>query len=152
MLLKTKQRIKAEISKSSCRVLHYYNHFTALWTLSKITSVIQYQKKHSPTHTYRGHQSSLISASSIFYDPWHPPCSIHMPGSHFPRSLSKFSSVYLLAWHPLLYTPCIALPNHCLLLTAHAHTITTCFAVVPKLRHLIPVSLSTFYLELNFVS
>jgi len=29
------------------------------------------------THTYHGHQSS-ISASSMYYDPWHPPCSIYV--------------------------------------------------------------------------
>jgi len=39
---------------------YYCNHFTALWTLSGKTQVSQYQKKHSSTHTYRGHQSSLI--------------------------------------------------------------------------------------------
>jgi len=31
---------------------------------------------------------------------------------------------------------------------AHAHTIATCFAVVPRLCHLILVSLSTLYMEL----
>jgi len=31
-----------------------------LWILSGTTRVSQYQKKHSPTHTYHGHQSSLI--------------------------------------------------------------------------------------------
>jgi len=39
---------------------HTHNHFTALWILSGTTGVSHYQKKHSPTHTYRGHQSSLI--------------------------------------------------------------------------------------------
>jgi len=39
---------------------HTHDHFTALWILSRITWVSRYQKKHSPTHTYRGHQSSLI--------------------------------------------------------------------------------------------
>jgi len=34
--------------------------------------VSRYQKKHSPTHTHRGHQSSL-SAFSIYYEPWHRP-------------------------------------------------------------------------------
>ena len=33
---------------------------SSLWTLSRTTQVSRYQKKHSPTHTYRGHQSSLI--------------------------------------------------------------------------------------------
>jgi len=49
-------------------------HFTALWILPGTTRVSQYDKKHSPTHTYGGHQSSLICflhllrsmASSLF--------------------------------------------------------------------------------------
>jgi len=56
---------------------HTRNHFTALWNLSGTTRVSWYQKKHSPTHTHRGHQSSQ-SAFSIYYDPWHPPYSIHV--------------------------------------------------------------------------
>jgi len=39
---------------------HTHNRFTALCILSGTTRVSWYQKKHSPTHTYRGHQSSLI--------------------------------------------------------------------------------------------
>ena len=39
---------------------HTHTRFTALWILSGKTRVSWYQKKHSPTHTYRGHQSSLI--------------------------------------------------------------------------------------------
>jgi len=81
--------------------------------------VSRYQKKHSPTHT---HQSSL-SVSSIYYDPWHPPYSIYVLYSLFPQSLSKFSLVYLLAWHPLLHTPYIFSPIHYLLFATHAHTI-----------------------------
>jgi len=54
--------------------IHTHNHFTAVWTLSGTTWVSRYQKKHSPTHIYRGHQSSLICflhilrsmASSLF--------------------------------------------------------------------------------------
>jgi len=57
----------------------------ALWILSGTTQVSQYQKKHSPTHTYP------LSASSIYYDPWYPPCSIYVPDSLFPQFLSKFS-------------------------------------------------------------
>jgi len=90
-----------------------------------------------------------LSTSSICYDPWHPPCSIYVPDSLFPQSLSKFSLVYLLAWHPPLHTPYISSHSQCLLFTAHAHTIATCFAVVPRLCHLIRVSLSTLYLQLN---
>jgi len=128
------------------------NRFMALWILSGTTWVSRCQKKYSPTHTHRGHQSSL-SASSIYHDPWHPPYSIHMLYSLFPQSLSKFSLVYLLAWHPPLHTPDISLPNHYLLFTTHAHTIAACFAVVPKLCHLILVSLSTLLgtLSCNFI-
>jgi len=90
---------------------HTHNHFTALWIWSGTTRVSRYQKKHSPTHTHRGHQSSL-SAFSIYYDPWHPPCSIHVLYSLFPQSLSKFSLVCLLAWHPPLHTPYISSPSH----------------------------------------
>jgi len=44
--------------------------------------------------------SHPLSASFIYYDPWHPPCSIYMPDSLFPQSLSKFSLVYLLGLAP----------------------------------------------------
>jgi len=85
---------------------HTHNHFTALWNLSGTTRVSRYQKKHSPINTHRGHQSSQ-SAFSIYYEPWHPPYSIHVLCSLFPQSLSKFSLVYLLAWYPPLHR-CIA--------------------------------------------
>ena len=71
--------------------------------------------------------------SSVFCDPQHPPCSIYMLDSPFPQRLSRSSLVYLLVWNPLLHTPCISSPNHYLLFATHAHTITTCFAVVPRL-------------------
>jgi len=45
-----------------------------------------------------------LSASSVYYDPLHPPCSIHAPDNLFPQSLSKFSLVYLLTWHAPLHT------------------------------------------------
>jgi len=88
--------------------------------------------------------SHPLYASSIYYDPWHPPCSIYVHDSIFSQSVLKFSLVYLLAWHPPLHTPYISSTNHCLLFTAHAHIIATCFAVVLRSCHLILVSLSTF--------
>jgi len=77
------------------------------------------------------------------------PCSIYVPGSLFPQSLSKFSLVCLLVWHPQLHTPYISSPKHCLLFAAHAHTITTCFAVVPRLCHLNLVFLSQPFTSFN---
>jgi len=129
-----------------------YNHFLPLWTLSGRTWVSLYQKKYSPKHTYCGHQSSLIYFLHLLRSTAFTPCSTYMPDSLFPQSLSKFSLVYILAWHPALHTPYTSLCNHCLLFVAHAHTITTWFAVVPKLCHLILVSLSTLYLEFYHVA
>ena len=53
---------------------HTHNRFTALWNLYGTTRMSRYQNKHSPTHTHRGHQSSL-SAFSIYYDTWLTPYS-----------------------------------------------------------------------------
>jgi len=54
-----------------------------------------------------------LSPSSIYYNPQHPPCSIYTPDSLFPKSLAKFSLVYLLAWHSPLHTPYTTCPYHC---------------------------------------
>jgi len=40
--------------------IHTHNRLTALWILSVTARASRYQKKHSPTLTYCGHQSSLI--------------------------------------------------------------------------------------------
>jgi len=48
------------------------------------------------------------SASSIYYDPWHPLCLTYVPDSLFPQSLSTFTLVYLLVLHPPLHTPYIS--------------------------------------------
>ena len=67
---------------------------------------------------------------------WHPLCSIHTPDSLFPQSLSKFSLVYLLAWHPPLHTLYISSPSYCLLFAAHAHTcVSINTVVIGKARH-----------------
>ena len=96
---------------------HTHNRFTALWILSvcvlhSVTStwhtsfrVSRYQKKPSSTHNYRP-----LSASSIYYHPWHPPCSIYVPDSHFPKSPSFLSST---SWRGTIHF--ISPPYHCLL-------------------------------------
>jgi len=108
-------------------------------------------EKQSPTHTYRGHQSSLIcfllllwSMASCMFNlrAWQSFCTI---------SLQVFFGL-LIGLAPPLYTPYISLPSHCLSFTVHAHTIATCFAVVLRLCHLILLSLSTIYLELYLVA
>jgi len=71
-----------------------------------------------------------------------------MLGNLFAQPLSMSSLVYLLVWSPPPHIPYISSPNQCLLFAAHAHTITTCFAVVSILYHLFLVFLSNPYLEL----
>jgi len=124
---------------------YYYNNFMALWILSGTSRVSWYQKKHSPTHTYCGHQSALICFLNLLL-------SMAYSLTVFLHNHSKFSLVCLLAWHPPLHTPYITSPNQCLLFAAHAHIIAACFAVVPRLCYLILVSLLTLYLELYLVA
>jgi len=104
-----------------------------------------------PEETFTHSHSSWSSIIPICFL-WHPPYSIHVFYRLFPQSLSKFSLVYLLAWHPPLHTPYISSPNNYLLFTTHDHTIATCFAVVLRLCHLNLVSLSTLYSELYLVT
>ena len=72
---------------------HAHNHFAAVRILSRTTWVSRYQKKHSPTHTYRGYQSSLI-------------CFIHllrsMASSLFnPRAWQSHSKPF--TWNSILW-------------------------------------------------
>jgi len=105
---------------------------------------------HACTHTHILINNHALSASSIYYDPYHPPCSIYMLDSLFVQLLSKFSLVYFLVWNPPLHTPYISLPNHCLLFATDAYTVTTCFAVIPRLCCPF-LSLSQLYLELHLL-
>ena len=45
-----------------------------------------------------------ISTSSIYYDPQHPHCSVHVLDSPFLQPLSKLSLVFRLVLNPLLHT------------------------------------------------
>ena len=74
---------------------------------------------------------------------FHSMCIICLPflfTSFFFSSYFAFSALTLLFGQQ---------EGHCLLFATHAHTTTTGFAVVPRLCHLILVSLSTVYLELS---
>ena len=87
-----------------------------------------------------------LSFSSIYNDPWHPPCSVYELDSALRQPLSRSSLVFLLALDPQLHTPCISSPNHHHLFAAHAHTNSACFAAISMLCHLYLVSLSAPYL------
>ena len=94
-----------------------------------------------------------LSASSIYYDPWHPRYSIYVLDSLFVQPLSKSRLMSLLVWNLPLHTSYISSPNHYLLFSTYTHTIATCFfIVIPRLCHLILVSLSTLYLELYLLA
>jgi len=98
-----------------------------------------------------------LSASSTHYDRQHPLYSIYVLDSLFTQPLSKSSLVTTSqsdTLHFILYT---SSHKHCLLFAMHVHTITTCFAVLPRLRHLILVSQlftwnSIFYLNITHPS
>jgi len=62
--------------------IHGNPGFTALWILTGTTRVSQYPKKRSPTHTYYGHQSSLICFVHLLQS-LASSCSIYMPESLF---------------------------------------------------------------------
>jgi len=98
------------------------------------------------THTHRGHQLSLIRFIHLIWSLASSVLNLCIWQSF--STISKFSLVLLLIWHPPLHTLYISSPSHCLLFATHAHTIATSFAVLPRLCHLILVSLSTLYLEL----
>jgi len=66
---------------------HTHNRFTALWILSGTTRVSWYQKKHSPTHTYHGYQSSLICFICLI---WSMALSLFNP-----RGWQSFSTISL---------------------------------------------------------
>jgi len=94
-----------------------------------------------------------VSASSIYYDPWHPPSSIYVPDSLF-HNLSPFSLVYLLAWHPPFHTPYIyffILSLSCFRSTCPYHHNLLCCSI--KIMSSNPsLSLSPLYLELYLVA
>jgi len=93
---------------------------------------------------------SWLSASSICYNPQHPPVQFTCLALFFPN-LQVFFGLPLGPAPSTSYS-IHSSPYHCLLFAAHAHTIATCFAVVPRLCHLILVFLSTLYLELFLVA
>jgi len=81
-----------------------------------------------------------VCTHTHYYDPWHPPCSVYVPDSLFPQSPSFL-------WSTAWLAPSISYSIHFFTqslssFAAHAHTITTCFALVLRLCRLILVSLS----------
>jgi len=105
--------------------------FMALWTLSGTSRVSQYQKKHPPTHTYRGHQSSLIYFLHLLRS---VACSL------FNLCVwQSFSSISLQVFFglPLGLSPSTSYSIHFFtqslsFFAAYARTITTCFAVLSE--------------------
>jgi len=67
-----------------------------------------------------------LSASSMYYDPQHPPSSNCVLGNLFAQPLPTSPLVYLLVWNPPPHIPYISLPNQCLLFCflfyLHTHT------------------------------
>jgi len=121
------------------------------WILTTTTIVLlpfvrDYPGEPVPEETFAHPPSWSSSASSIYYNPQHPPCSNYVLLSLFAQPLSVSSLVYLLVWSlPSTLYSIHFFTNQFLLFATHAHTIVTCFAVV---YHLLIVFLLTPYLEL----
>jgi len=103
--------------------------------LSGNTWVSRYQRKHSPSHTFADHQLTFICflhllrsvASSLFnLHAWQSFCTTSFQVLSWSGTLQFILHTFL---HPII------------VFATHAHTVTTCFAVVPRLCHLILVFL-----------
>ena len=114
---------------------------TVLWPFGK-----PIQKIHSPTHTHPDQQPSFISFLHLFWSLF----NLYGSQTFCTTSLQVFFCLSL-GLEPSTHTPYISSPNHCLLFTKYAHTIATCFAVVPRLCHLTLFSTSTLNLELHLL-
>jgi len=100
---------------------HTLNHFTALWIL--------YQKQHSPTYTYRGHQSSLIcfthlirSMASSLFNPctWQSFSTISLQVFfRLPLGLTPSTSYSIHFFTQSLSSFCNTHPYHCSLFCIH---------------------------------
>jgi len=102
---------------------HTQNCFMALRTLSGTTWMSRYQKKHSPTHTYHAHQSSLIcflhrlrsTASSLFnLHAWQSFSTISVQVFFgLPLRLTYSTSYFIHFFTQSLSSFCSTCPSHC---------------------------------------
>jgi len=95
-------RLNGDITPSA----HTHNRFTALWILSGTTRVSRYQKKHSPTHTHRGHQSSPSTTIHGIL-PIQSTCFTVFFHNHFPSFLwsTSWSGTLHFILHTFLQSP-----------------------------------------------
>jgi len=133
---------------------HTHTHFMALWNWSG---------QPGWAGTKRNIHHSHLSWSSIILYLLFPSIAIHgilpvqfMCLTVFSHNLCP-SFLWSTSWSENLHFIFhIFSPNHCLLFAAHAHTntITTCFAVVPKLYNLILVyfSLASSHMSVLLIS
>jgi len=76
--------------------------------------------------------SRPLSASSIYYDPWHPPCSVHAPDSLF-HSLSpsfRWSTSWIGTLHFILHTFL-----HPIIVFFSQHMPSICTAILTKFNN-----------------
>jgi len=92
-----------------------------------------------------------LSAYCIYYDPWHPPCSVYMPDNFLHNLCPSF--IWSMSWPGNLYFILHTFPHP---IIAFFHS--TCpyyhnlFCCSTRLCHLFLVSHSTLYLELYLVA
>ena len=79
-------KLESDLVQNITHTQPFYGSLDFVWTMP----VRRHQKIHSPTHIIMVINHPLF-ASSVYYNPWRPLCSIYGPDSLFPQSLSKFS-------------------------------------------------------------
>jgi len=96
------------LARSTCRIethTHTHNCFTALWICLGQRGWDGTRRNIHPL-TPIVIINCPLSVSSIYYDPWHPPCSIHAPDSLFHNLAPSFlwSSSWPGTLHFILHT------------------------------------------------
>ena len=80
--------------------MHTHDHFPALWILSGIPGWASNRRNIHPVIPIVV-ISHPLSASSIYYDPWHHPCSIYVLGSLFHNLSPSF--LWSTSWPGILH-------------------------------------------------
>ena len=131
-------------------LLHHAQVHTHIQPFVQDNPVSRNQKKHSPTHTNPNHQPFFISFLHVLQS-----TASSLINSRTWQNFSA-TSLHVFLGLPLGLAPSTSYSihffnNHYLLFPIHALTIAICFDVIPRLCHIILVSLAMLYLELHLL-
>jgi len=87
-----------------------------------------------------------LSAPSIYYDPWHPPCSIYVPNSLFAQSIKVFFGL------PLALTPYTSYSIHFFIQSLSSFCSTCPYPFAPSMNNIITFSMLNPSVSNTFVT